>query len=396
MQVQLISASELTDDLVRTWLHLQREDPALDSPFFCPQFTQTAAAVRNDVEVALMAEGNQVRGFFPFQRGAAGRGQPVGAPFSEFHGVVACCKLKWTPAELLAKCGLRCWAYDHLPTSLPQFAQYHRRVGDSPCIDLSAGFEAYCETKRRAGSAVISQAGRKARKLARDLGPLRFELHCSDEAVLEKLLMWKSLQHQRTGVLDVFRFDWVKRFLRKVRDTRNDDFSGMMSVLFAGNDAVAVHLGLRNRAVAHVWYPAYDPRWAKYSPGMSLFVELARELANQGVQRIDLGPGPQRYKRSLQTGAVQVAIGTVDRWPAARWARRRWTNARGWFEQLPLRDQVQAPAKMLFRARQWLALRIGDQGRDLGQGPGIRAEIRDQGLGIREKAFESNASDIFG
>ena len=357
MDIEVIPGGDLTDEHVSAWLRIQGEQSALDSPFFCPQFTQAVSAVRQDVKVAVMTEAGELRGFFPFQGGVAGASKPVGAPFSEFQGVVACRNLAWTPAELLAKCGLRYWAYDHVPTALRRFAPYHHQVGDSPCVDLSAGFDAYCDAKRRAGSRVISQSRRKARKLAREVGPLRFEYHCRDESILARLLSWKTQQHQRTGVLDVFQFDWVKRFLRQVRDTQCGDFRGLMSVLFAGRDPVAVHLGLQSRTVAHLWYPAYDPRWAEYSPGMSLFVELARALADHGIRRIDLGPGPQRYKRSLQNGGVQVAIGTVDRWPAARWTRRGWNGARSFVRQFPLADRIRIPASLLFRMRQWLAVR---------------------------------------
>ena len=39
-------ASQLTPEQVQAWSRLQREDPAVDSPFFRPEFTQAVAAIR--------------------------------------------------------------------------------------------------------------------------------------------------------------------------------------------------------------------------------------------------------------------------------------------------------------------------------------------------------------
>ena len=43
------------------------QNPQLDNPFFRPEFTQAVAAVRDDVEVAVLEIQQQPVGFFPYQ-----------------------------------------------------------------------------------------------------------------------------------------------------------------------------------------------------------------------------------------------------------------------------------------------------------------------------------------
>ena len=59
------------------WSEIQAAEPALESPYFRPEFTQAVAQVRRDVEVAVMFEGSDAIAFFPFQRGPLNIGKPV-------------------------------------------------------------------------------------------------------------------------------------------------------------------------------------------------------------------------------------------------------------------------------------------------------------------------------
>ena len=53
MKITLIPGRELSDDLVRVWTGLLA-NPDLASPYFHPEFTKAIAAVRRDVEVAVL------------------------------------------------------------------------------------------------------------------------------------------------------------------------------------------------------------------------------------------------------------------------------------------------------------------------------------------------------
>ncbi len=178
----------------------------------------------------------------------------------------------------------------------------------------------------------LQQAQRKLRKLERDAGQVQWIADGGDEA-FQCLLQWKSAQHRRTGVIDVFQQRRVIDLLDQVRRRRDEGFYGDMAMLVAGRQPIAVHLGVRTQRVAHLWYPAYDPAWKKYSPGMVLLLLQAQWLCDQGVARWEFGPGPQRYKQSLKSGDDHVALGLASRAPWQRTACRTWASlhgARGW------------------------------------------------------------------
>jgi len=248
------------------------------------------------------------------------------------------------------------WKFDHVPVSQQPFREYHKQVGNSPFMDLAEGYEAYCDQRHRSGSSVIRRTARKLRKLQREYGEVAFELHDCGQTGLQKLIEWKSAQHIRTGVVDVFQCGWVTDLLRGVQRAQTDSFSGIMSVLSVGGQPIAVHLGMKTRTVAHMWYPAYNTAFGGYSPGMILFLELASRLAAAGVVRVDLGPTPQRYKQSLRSGDIAVAIGTADRHAWARVGRRAWHAGRNQLRNSAIAKPAKLPAKWLFQLRQWRAL----------------------------------------
>src|SRR5947207_11594295 len=114
MQITLIPGRELGRDLVDRWTELQRSNPLLISPFFAPEFTSVVAAARNDVEIALIQEGGEAVGFFPFQGERKTIGRAVGHPLSDYHGVICAPDLIFDPLELLRACNLVGCAFHHL------------------------------------------------------------------------------------------------------------------------------------------------------------------------------------------------------------------------------------------------------------------------------------------
>ena len=118
-----------------------------------------------------------------------------------------------------------------------------------------------------------------------------------------------------------------------------------------------MHLGLQTNHTGHVWFPAYDQQFSSYSPGMILLLHWIAALERQGVQRVDFGPGPQRYKRNLMNAGAPVAMGAVDAdWVGAA-VRRATVSAREWVKHSPLGGPARAPAEWLFRIRQWMLFR---------------------------------------
>jgi CelD/BcsL family acetyltransferase involved in cellulose biosynthesis len=311
VKVTLVRGRELGADLVGTWRALRDANPALRSPYFCPEFTQIAADARLPVEVAVIEEDGKVVGFFPFQR--TGRiGGPVGGILSDYQGVVCRSEYAVVPERLVKACGLATWDFDHLLDPGPRFVRHCRSTEPSPQIDLSSGFAHYESELRARGSDQIKKAANLARRIEREAGPLRFVSHAADPDLLRTVLGWKAQQYLETGNEDLFRIDWVRGVVERVHAAQTDSFAGALSVLFAGERLVAGHLGMRSASVWHYWFPAYDPEFSKYSPGILLLLKLAEHAAATCGALIDLGKGMSLYKERLMNRAVVVGAGSVE------------------------------------------------------------------------------------
>jgi CelD/BcsL family acetyltransferase involved in cellulose biosynthesis/GT2 family glycosyltransferase len=356
LNVTTLPAADLSAEQVACWTRLQERDPELASPYFRPEFTLAVAAVRRDVEVAVLAQDGETAGFFPYQRRWRSA-LPVGGRLSDFHGVIARPGLDCTAGELLAGCGLSSWSFHHLPVSQAAFAGHIHQTEGSPYLDLSRGFDAYRAGLSKSRREGIAQTLRKRRKLERDWGPVRFEFDCRDPAVLRALLDWKSAQYRRTGLTDVFAFDWSVALLRKIWTVQTPGFAGHMSALFAGGRPIAAHFGLRSHKVLHYWFPAFDIELAQFSPGSILQMDIAQAAAAAGLARIDLGRGSEQAKTSVMSGATPVADGIVDRRPVVGWARDRWSRARERLRTSTWRRHLEWPLRVTRPVREWLAFR---------------------------------------
>jgi CelD/BcsL family acetyltransferase involved in cellulose biosynthesis len=349
MKIRVVPARQLTPEQLKAWCRIQQTEPTLDSPYFRPEFTQAVAAVRDDVEVAVLEEQGRPAGFFPYQRGKFDTGRPVGGRLSDFKGVVIREGDAPDAEELVRECGLTAWDFDHLLASQQPFVPHHWQTADSPYIDLSNGFEAYQAERRKSGSKKIKQIGKLSRRLEREAGPLRFEPHVSDRSVFKTLLAWKREQYRRNGLTDLFAFDWTVALLERILDEREERFAGMLSVLYAGDEPAAIEFSMRSHDVLHSWFPAYNPEFAAHSPGMIHLLETIRAAPSLGIRRIHLGKGDEPYKSSFISGTVRLAEGSVDRRPLKRLLRKRWHRTCEWLRASPLRKPARRPARFVRR-----------------------------------------------
>jgi CelD/BcsL family acetyltransferase involved in cellulose biosynthesis len=339
--VVVISGRDLDATLARAWATIQLANPDLSSPFFTPEFTRIIATVRDDVEVAVIAEEGQPVAFLPFRRSASdpSRAAPVADSFSDFEALICDSDFTCDPLELIQECGLVTYNFTKFLASQKSFAPFHRSCDISPQMDLSQGYDAYAEEKRAAGSKLISDCGRKASRMEREVGPLHFVAHSADTELLRQVLTLKSNQYLRTGVPDVLSYDWVRAMIETTHETQTDNFGGMLSLLYAGNRLVAGHFGMRSRGVWHSWLPVYDTEMAKYSPGLILLLKMAAYAPSAGLHTIDLDRGGSLYKMRLMSRAIIVASGSVDRRYSRRIAQRAW-NLRMAVAKSPLTASV--------------------------------------------------------
>ncbi len=338
------------------WDLLQTADLRFDSAFFRPELARLVGGIRA-VEVAVLKSQGETVGLWPYQRGSGGVAQALLGRLSEFHGVIGVPQLALDPRLLLRQLQLKAWRFDHVPASHTDFEQYAWSKSESPYVDLASGYDAYREAQRKSGSNLIKNLERKARKLEREVGELRFAWHSTDDVAFEKLIEWKSDQHRRTGLLEVLNYPWVREVTQALRTCDSPRFAGVLSTLHAGEELVAVHLGLCSDRALHVWFPAYNTEFGHHSPGGIFMLELARATAERGRVRVDFGKGAERYKQSLSSGSIELLDGTIDRRPLVRAVRRGWHNAKQAIRSSPYREKLEAPLNLTRKLRQRFAFR---------------------------------------
>ena len=357
LHYRLTRPKQLTRPEWSLWDRLQREYPEFESPYFRPEFTQAVAEVRDDVEIAVIEQAGKAVGFFPFQRDAFNLGKPIGGKLNDFHGVIVPREVEVNAADLIASCRLSSWDFDHLVGNQESFDQHCQVADESAFLDLSQGFAGYCEGRKQAGTEVVRKTVSRGRKFQREVGDLTFEYSSRNETVLPTLIRWKVEQFQRTGFMNLFAFPWTESLLRKIMAGETPGLSGVLSVLWHGEKPLAISYMLRSFDIGHSWFIAYDQAHATYSPGMVLFLKIAEAAAKQGVTRIHLGAGDQRFKQSLASGTVPVSIGAIESRSVSTFARHAWRWTRDTIAATTWLSFLQRPVEFLQPVRSWMAFR---------------------------------------
>ncbi|MDP1618017.1 GNAT family N-acetyltransferase [Phenylobacterium sp.] len=308
ISVETRRASELDPQARALWAQFRAADPALASPYFDFRYVLAAGETAPGAEVAIIRRSGAIVAFLPFQR-RGGAIQPMGAPLTDYHGLVA-----QPGADIDLKAVL-----EHLRARRFRFGGLvggQARVnGAAPkpamIANLTGGYEAYLAGRRAAGQGgFLKDKRRRQRQLAEQVGPLSFSLS-ADPEVLETIITEKRAQWRRTGQHDVFSTPWTQDLLRRLTSDPEADFGLRVAVLKAGDKIVAAEAGLLSGSVYHLWFPIYDPDFARYSPGALMTLETLRVLAEQGVAFADFGPGVEDYKRAFADEGDQVVEGDV-------------------------------------------------------------------------------------
>jgi CelD/BcsL family acetyltransferase involved in cellulose biosynthesis len=310
VQVRVARPGELDAAEQQAWSAFRQADSTLASPFLALEFARAVDAARDDARVGVVEDAGRVAAFFAFS--VDGRvGTPVGASICDAQALVARAGFEWSARELVGAAQLDVWTFDHLVPTQEPFVPFHRARHRAPVVDLSDGHDHYLDRVRERSKDVLAQVARRRRKLAREVGEVTLEWQSDDTVVLDTLFEWKSAQYRDTGVWDRFDQPWIVEVVRSLASTREAALTGLLSTLRAGGEPVAVHLGLLGTDRIAWWFPAYDAKFARYSPGLILLLDLVAAAAARGLTLVDLGRGEHAYKLRVATGAYEVAEGSV-------------------------------------------------------------------------------------
>lgn len=309
--MRVLRPEELGEGERERWRELRAAADAPRSPFMEPEFAVAVGRVRPRARVAVLYEGAEPAGFLPYERGPLGQGRAIGLGVSDCQGAVLGPGTAPETGELLRACSVSSFAFDNLEAGQDLFVHHAAEEHATYVIDVEKGYETYESVLRTQSPKFLKTTLAKERRLDRRAGPVRFVFDERDPAALRALMEWKSAQYRRTGRQDRFAREWIARLVGRLAETRASQCTGTLSVLYAGGRPVAAHFGLRSASVLACWFPAYDPEFAKYSPGLVLHLRMAEAAAAEGIGLLDLGRGPAEYKDALRTGELAVYEGAV-------------------------------------------------------------------------------------
>ncbi len=176
------------------------------------------------------------------------------------------------------------------------FLTQHPAPGNGAMLTLQPDVEALLN--RLSDRDARKKLRQKAGKLAAT-GVLEFGWVREPEAALALYYRWKAAQFASQGIPDAFAAPEIRQFLHLA--TTGATPAIHLYALTAGGRMLAILGGAlsgeadSNRHFSGM-FTAYDPEFSRLSPGEILVSELVRQLASEGVQRLDLGVGEARYK----------------------------------------------------------------------------------------------------
>lgn len=344
---------QLTHDEWQAWNELRRQDDRYAQPFFSPEFSRAVHAVRGDVRVAVLRQHCDVIGLLPYHR--IGRvGYPVGRFFNDAHNILQTSGASLNWMDVLAGLSLRSFDAHALVGGEQNLVESCglRTVGAfaSALGDDSRQYLRRLESQH----VTIKRQPQKTRKLAREVGEVRLEIDCRCPDVLSHVVRWKRDQYARTHILDLFSPKWTRdlvfQLFNQQRDSgcyRDARLSGLCSVLWAGGKPVAAHFGMIERGRLHYWFPAYDPAYARYSPGTALFRHMVAAASDHGIHTIDMGYGEQPYKQKQTDVVSNVAAGCISRCKVHSTVRWIQKTALAFAHQAPMKERAKRIVRTL-------------------------------------------------
>ncbi len=197
-EVELIRVDGLTIQMENIWRQLRESSRQFASPYYDLEFLRAVARVRKDVEIAVLRNTTrEIVGFFPFQRTRRSHAEPVGGRLNDVHGILGQNGYLFEIREVLQKCGISSFAFHALANPPVDVAEFEFDKLDAHYIDLSEGWDSYCDAMRR-NSNTIKKQGQKTRALEREFGPVRFEFDCMDPEALEDVIALKRSKYVRS------------------------------------------------------------------------------------------------------------------------------------------------------------------------------------------------------
>lgn len=316
LSIDVLSPGALSASERAAWRAMTDMSPALRSPFFQLDFALAADGVAPGASVAVIHRGGELCGFLPFQKRAGGV-QPLAAPLCDYNGLVAAPGACIDLAQVLRLIGAGAYSFGGLVADVaPEGARCEPYAAMR--ADVSRGLDAFL-ADRPSTRKFFKEKARVWRVAERELGPLEFQMDDADGGLIDFVISRKRDQYRRTARHDIFGCRWTELLLRRLWENRTDRFGAQIATLRADGRVIAAELSLRAGGVRHIWFPTYDPDFARSGPGTLLMIALTKAAAaDPTLSELDYGRAGEDYKRRYADPSGTVFEGRVE---AEGWRR---------------------------------------------------------------------------
>ena len=304
---------ELTLPERRDWSRLRAQNPALYSPYFDVAYSDHVAALRPDAYVVIASRGGASVAFFPYQ--SSGKfAAPIGAPMTDYHGVIKAENEQLDAAALLQAAGLGAFNFNALidtPDETSATRATIRAEHGAAVMDVSGGAQSWRGQRDGSYRRSLKSLRRRIRNAEAEYGERRIVFKSKDKEVFKTLMAWKQAQFKTTGKYDVLSAGWTRELLERLWNAPENELRCELHALYFGEQLAAVDFGMTDGPTYHSWIVAYDNQFAAYSPGIQLLEGLIDEAKALGYSKIDLGAGTDGYKKNYATDPIAVKAGFI-------------------------------------------------------------------------------------
>lgn len=300
LPAQMLGAADIA-----AWRAIAASNPALNSPFFAPEFTLSVAKAREGIMVAAIRDRGLPFAYLPFQFAGAWQrraraAESVGGPLSAYCGVIAPDQVRISPGDLLGLAELNSFAFSGLIASQAEDLDSERSAHGF-LAGLRGGWRAYWTVRCAADRAFAADIEHSARKLMDACGLLRFTFDDRDPKALQHLAAAACGRHGAPV--------WTRALVESLAATRAIHCTGLVSTLFAGETWVASRFGLCSPRTLHCWFSAHNPELAGHMPDRLMLRAILEAAAARRITAVDFGVSDAPYLSKFATAGYPVYRG---------------------------------------------------------------------------------------
>ncbi|ESQ76741.1 GNAT family N-acetyltransferase [Asticcacaulis sp. AC402] len=307
--IDLVQANDLTAADEALWRGFVALRPELTGPYFDIRYVRSIAAAVPNCAIARFHEDGRVTGYFAFQK----RGDillPMGAPLSDYHAVVGACDFVADFDRLMRLTHTRRLEFQGMvgtPTGRGAHVGLTRRVADA-----TNGFDHWWETQDAANHKFFKNVSRCMRNVEKDFGGFAFTWEKVSPELMDWVIGLKRDQYRRSGMHDVFGCRWTRAMLDQLAAVDLPDFGLRCGVFRHDGRLVAVEIALVQGEDVHLWFPAYDQDYGRYSVGILLTIAIIKNTEALGLKRFDFGTGGEDYKSPMTVPGAVCLEGEIE------------------------------------------------------------------------------------